>query len=158
MKRLLIPSMLLFGSFLLFIAAKCGDKKYKYTEETSINMTKTACFGSCPVYTFSIKGNGQASYNGRQYVELEGQFDRVFPPDTTNFIFDTFIKANLEQYKDDYSEPVTDLPTTFLLFKHGGKSKQIRLYYGYPEELQALTDKLQELAFSKGWPGEVPEK
>jgi hypothetical protein len=158
MKNLLIVSAALFAAFLLFTASKCGSAKYKYTEESSINMTKTGCFGTCPVYTFTISGNGEASYSGRQFVELEGQFNRLFPADTTNFIFDTFIKADLWQYENEYTDDVTDLPTTFLMFKHGGKTKQIRLYYGFPKELQDLTDKLQELAFSPGWPGEAPEK
>lgn len=153
MKKTLSLSLALVSLLLVLTAAKCGKDKYEYTEESSIEIVKTPCFGSCPVYNFSILGNGQATYNGRRFVELEGQHSRLFPADTTNFIFDTFIEANLFQYENEYSENVTDLPTTYLTFRHEGKTKKIKLYYGYPEELKTLADKLQELAFSKGWTG-----
>lgn len=151
MKRTLSLSLLLVSTLLVFTAAKCGKEKYEYSEESAIEIVKTACFGSCPVYNFSIQGNGVAKFNGRRFVDLEGQYSRVFPPDTTNFIFSTFVEANLDQYQSEYTENVTDLPTTYLTFRNEGKSKKIKMYYGYPEELKMLAAKLEELAFSSGW-------
>lgn len=149
---------MLLSTLLLFTAAKCGKEKYEYTEDSSIEIVKTPCFGSCPVYNFSIKGNGMADFNGRRFVELEGQYTRTFPADTTNYIFDTFVQADIFKFENEYTENVTDLPTTYLTFKHGGKTKKIKMYYGYPEELKALADSLQSLAFSKGWVGGGTEK
>lgn len=151
MKKTISFSVLLASAFLLFTAAKCGKDKYQYTEESAIEIVRTPCFGSCPSYSFNIKGNGAAAFEGKQFVELEGKYARTFPPDTANYIFDTFIEANLWQYENEYTEQVTDLPTTYLSFKHAGKTKRIKLYYGFPEELETLADKLQELAFSPGW-------
>ncbi len=151
MIRAIQNSILLALAFLLLTAEKCSKDKYQYTEESVIEMVKTPCFGSCPVYSFSIKGNGEATYNGKRFVELEGEHTRTFSPDTTNLLFNTFVEADLWQYENEYTEQVTDLPTTYLSFTHEGKNKRIKLYYGYPEELKNLTEKLQELAFSKGW-------
>ena len=143
--------MLLASAFLLFTAGKCGKNKYQFTEESVIEMSRTPCFGSCPAFDFSMKGNGEAAYEGKHFVELEGKHTRIFPPDTINYIFTTLVDADLWQYKNEYSEQVTDLPTTYLSFRHDGKTKRIKMYYGYPKELETLADMLQELAFSQGW-------
>ena len=143
--------ILLALSFFLLTAQKCSKEKYEHTENSVIEIVKTPCFGSCPEYSFKIKGNGMAEYNGKRSVELEGTHVRTFPPDTANYVFNAFVDANLWQYKNEYTEQVTDLPTTYLSFTHEGKTKRIKMYYGYPEELENLANMLQELAFSKGW-------
>ncbi|HMQ46458.1 MAG TPA: DUF6438 domain-containing protein [Saprospiraceae bacterium] len=151
MKRMISGTALLGLAFLLFTAAKCNKEKYEYSAETKVEISKTPCFGRCPTYTFTLNGQGEATYNGRKFVELEGDHTRVFPIDTTNVAFATLIAADLWQYQDEYTAPVTDLPTTYLSFHHDGKSKRIKLYAQYPQELEALVKELEALAFSKGW-------
>ena len=151
MERGISFSILLVSATLLFTAGKCDKNKYEYTESSVIEIARTPCFGHCPAYNFSIKGNGEASYEGKHFVELEGKHSRTFPADTVNAIFNTFVEADLWQYKNEYVEEVTDLPTTYLSFSHNGKIKKIKMYYGYPKELDNLANKLQELAFSQGW-------
>lgn len=155
MKSILGNSIFLALAFLLFTAGKCSKNKYEYTEGSVIEMVKTPCFGSCPEYSFKIRGNGEAVYNGKRFVELEGEHKRTFSADTVNYLFNTFVEADLWQYENEYFEQVTDLPTTYLSFIHEGKTKRIKMYYGYPEELENLANMLQELAFSKGWQGEM---
>ena len=151
MKKSIQHGILLALAFLLLTAQKCNKDKYEYTENSVIEIVKTPCFGSCPEYSFRIKGNGEAAYNGKRFVELEGEHSRTFSADTVNYLFNTFVKADLWKYDNEYTEQVTDLPTTYLSFEHEGKSKKIKMYYGYPEELANLANMLQELAFSKGW-------
>ena len=151
MKKGIQNTMLLGLAFLLLTAQKCSKDKYSFTETSVIEIVKTPCFGSCPEYSFKIKGNGEAVYKGKRAVELEGEHTRTFSADTVNYLFTTFVEANLWQYENEYTEQVADLPTTYLSFEHEGKAKRIKMHYGYPEGLEMLADKLQELAFSKGW-------
>ena len=145
-------------AFVLFTAGKCGSDKYEYTAETSIEMVKTSCFGTCPAYTFNLNGDGSATFNGRQFVKMEGKHNRTFPADTTNFVFTRLMEADLFQYKNEYTDNVTDLPTTYLTFKHEGRQKKMKLYYGVPAELKAITKELEALAFTQGWSEEVVDK
>ncbi len=144
-------TILLLSAFLLFTAEKCSQEKYKYSEETQIEMSKTACFGKCPVYSITIKGNGEATYNGKRFVKVEGEQQRTFPADTINQLFNAFAEADLWQYKDEYTDDITDLPTTYLTFQHKGQQKRIKMYYGFPEKLEELTEMVEELALSEGW-------
>ena len=155
MKRTIQHGLLLVLAFLLFSAEKCNKNKYEYSEASVIEIVKTPCYGKCPEYSFRIQGNGEAEFKGKRNVPLEGTHQRTFPVDTANYLFSTFVAADLWQYDNEYTEQVTDLPTTYLSFTHDGKTKKIKMYYGYPEELDNLAGMLQELAFSKGWEGEA---
>lgn len=137
-------------AFLLLTAQQC-EPDYKYTADTVVEISKTACFGKCPVYSFSLKGDGSATYDGKRFVDLEGQHKRTFSADTVNAVFEALIEADLYQYEDEYTDQVTDLPTTYLRIQHEGREKQIKLYYGYPKELEEIADRLQKLAFTGGW-------
>lgn len=159
MKRPIRLTLLLATAFLLFTAQKCGSGKYEYEPTTYVEISKTGCFGECPTYTFALKGDGSATFNGRRFVKPEGQHYRTYSADTTNAVLSRLVEADLYQYKREYTDNVTDLPTTYLTFEHEGKQKKIKLYYGYPEELGALVDQLQEVALTEGWmKGAAPVK
>lgn len=153
MKQTVRASLYLAAAFLLFSAEKCNEG-YRYSDQTMVEMSKTACFGRCPVYTFTLHGDGSATFNGKRFVEPEGKHSRTFAADTVNTVFKELIQADLYQYEDEYTDQVTDLPTTYLTFKHDGKEKKIKLYYGFPKELEALAGRLHELAMTNGWKGE----
>ncbi|MCI4648262.1 DUF6438 domain-containing protein [Phaeodactylibacter sp.] len=158
MKSPIRLTLMLASAFLLFTAQKCGSGKYEYEPTTSIEIAKTGCFGQCPTYVFSLKGDGSATFNGRRFVEPEGEHHRTYSADTTNMVFSRLIEADLYQYEREYTDNVTDLPTTYLTFEHEGKQKKIKLYYGYPEELGTIVEQLQEVALTKGWmEGKAPE-
>ena len=160
MKSPIRLTLFLASAFMFFTAQKCGSGKYEFEPTTSVEIVKTGCFGQCPTYNFELKGDGSAVFNGRRFVEPEGQNYRSFSADTTNAIFTRLVEADLYQYEREYSDAnVTDLPTTSLTFEHEGKQKKIKLYYGSPKELEEIVEQLQEVAFSKGWmEGSAPEK
>lgn len=151
--------VLLIGiAFLLFTAGKCGKDKYEYTEATSVEIATTGCFGTCPVYKFSMNGSGMATFNGKMNVKPEGEHSRTFPADTTNAVFNRLIEADLWQYESEYTDEVSDLPTTYLTFSHEGKKKKIKMYYGVPEGLKAATDELKAFVLSADWQPVSPDK
>lgn len=157
MKHPIYLMVCLACAFMLFTAQKCGSGKYQYEPTTSVEISKTGCFGECPVYTFTLEGDGTATFNGRRFVKNEGKHYRTYAADTTNAVFTELIEADLYQYEREYTENVTDLPTTYLTFEHEGRQKKIKLYYGFPEELKVIVNRLQEVAFAEGWQtGEAP--
>ena len=38
-----------------------------------ITMERTPCHGTCPVYKLTISGNGEVTYEGHNFVEVEGE-------------------------------------------------------------------------------------
>ena len=143
--------LFLLPVFILINCDNCGNAGYTFDAASIINMEKTPCFGACPTFTFEINGKGEATYKGDANVDKLGNYTKVFTADETNKIFQTFVDADFWSFQDEYTGNVTDLPTTFLQFKHDGNDKRIRMYYDVPQELRDLEAQVDTLANSDGW-------
>ncbi len=143
--------------FLLLVAmalCACPEKDpYNYQSSDFIELKKEPCFGFCPVYTFKVDGKGNATLKGeRNMKELEGDWSQLLPPEKANALFKAFADANFQQFKDEYTAEVTDLPTTWVTLHLGTERKTIKDYYGAPEELRALEKMVSDIAESpEGW-------
>jgi hypothetical protein len=117
-----------------------------------IEMKKTACRGKCPVYTLKVTGNGIVELVGKQNLDKIGNYNKTLSKDETSKLFQSFADADFWKFKDEYVSKITDLPTTFLTFSHGGKIKAIKDYHGAPVELKSLEKKLEDIVSSNdGW-------
>jgi len=140
--------MLLLACAALFTA--CDP--YQYGEDASIGLKKDPCFGFCPVYTFKVDGKGNATFQGDRNVSKEGSWERTLTPEETNALFSAFEKSNFEAFEDEYTDQVTDLPTTWVTFVLGPINKTIKDYYGAPEALRELEKLVEAVAESdEGW-------
>ncbi|WP_417451262.1 DUF6438 domain-containing protein [Kordiimonas sp.] len=77
----------LFSSFalcLLFVVAACGggagvdgDASETPTRDPSpmdyVKISEGPCFGTCPVYDFTLKGDGQVVFHGNRFSQVSGQ-------------------------------------------------------------------------------------
>ena len=135
---------------ILLRTAKTGlrfDIKTK-VENTLVKIRKTACFGKCPVYEFTIFKDGSALFDGLQHVSKTGK-------QTFNLTKEEFLKLNsllsktsFSEYKDSYNNPrVTDLPSVYVTYQ--GKQIQIRTWKNIPEKLKNLEE------YTKKHKGEV---
>lgn len=151
MKNLLI----LFAVFMLFTSETCERGTtaggYDQPAESYVTVQTTGCFGTCPIYEFTIKGNGESTYNGNRFVDVEGEKTKTFSAEKTNAIFGAFEGADYWSFKDEYTGNVTDLPSTFLTYSHGGQTKKIRLYVDVPEKLVGLSKLAKSFANSESW-------
>lgn len=147
-------------SILAFFTS-CENEKYEYGKEVKIELTKDPCFGFCPVYTFQVDGNGNATFDGKRNVEKEGEWSKLFSIEETNQLFDAFANSQFWDFKDEYTAQVTDLPTIWVSFTHNGQSKKIKDYYGAPAELKELEKMVEIMAEAEeGWvkKGEIPNE
>ena len=140
--------------FVTMTSEKCSKedtKGSKYTAETMVVMSKTTCFGKCPAYTITIDGTGAALYKGKMFVEKEGEYIKSFTVTETTVLLDAFAEADFWSFEKEYTADITDLPTTYLTFKHDGKEKKIRMYYEVPKKLKELEALVVAMAESEGW-------
>ena len=119
--------------------------------DSYIKVKTTGCFGTCPIYEFQINGDGMATYSGERFVAVEGDKKKDFGTMEAALAFDSFRSANFWSYEDEYTGNITDLPTTYLTFSDGGKTKTIKLYYNFPDELKRLSEYMKKLANSESW-------
>lgn len=147
--------LLLFAAFLLFTSEKCerttDEGAYEQPAESFIAVKTGGCYGTCPIYEFTINGNGQANYKGNRFVDVEGEKSKTFSSTETNALFAAFERADYWSFENEYSAAVTDLPSTFLTYSHGGQTKKIRLYFDVPDKLVGLSKLTKSFANSEKW-------
>ncbi len=149
-----ILALLLIASVLM--ASKCkrdgGETNSELTADSSVTISKTGCFGTCPTYSFTIDGTGKGKYSGTRFVLVSGEKEKQFTDEETNRLFQAFAEADYWSYEDRYSDDrIADLPSTYLTYTHGGQTKKIRLEYQFPEKLAELSQMTESLANSEYW-------
>ena len=130
--------LILFSVFL-----SCGLIKKTDTSEIEliISLQRTACFGTCPIYKIEIYTDGSGTYTGTRFVENIGVSKFQLSKSDVRKILEFANKIGFSKLKNEYSEPITDLPTTFIQIKN----KRIRDYTGAPKKLKNLEKLIDQL-------------
>ncbi len=136
-----------------------GDKPTTTIENPSteqstivIDYRRTPCFGTCPIFQFTVYSNGQATYEGKNFVDLIGTYRAQASADQIASILAVANKIHFFDYNEVYDNPgVTDLPSVHVSLqgKHGLKSVKSR--YQGPKELKQLTEQLDALIKTLHW-------
>ena len=130
--------MILFSVFL-----SCGLIKKTDTSEIEliICLQRTACFGTCPIYKIEIYSDGSGTYTGTRFVENIGSSKFQLSKTAVKTILSEAETIGFANMKEEYSEPISDLPTTFIQIK----DKKIRDYAGAPKTLKNLENLIDQL-------------
>ena len=118
-----------------------------------ITMERTACFGSCPVYSLTVHGNGTITYEGGDYVDVEGKQFSQISDDEVKELLDFFFKIDYFSLRSHYWQPISDQPSTITSITLDGVTTSVYNYFGGPKELFELQDKIDEITNSKQWVG-----
>ncbi|MGH9461306.1 MAG: DUF6438 domain-containing protein [Vicinamibacteria bacterium] len=152
-----LPSSLALA-FLLASAA-CQGPSPTVPEDFRISLDRGPCFGACPVYTLSVFSDGRAVYHGRQFVDVQGQQTITLTAQQTKELVDAVISANFFTLADEYTVPVTDLPSITTAVTLEGRTKSV-YHYGTgcgtdldeaPPGLCDLEARLESIPISNGW-------
>ena len=130
--------------FILFsILLSCGFTKKENASEIEliISLQRTACFGTCPIYKIEIFSDGSGIYTGTRFVENIGVTKFNFSETQINLILTQAEAIGFTNMKEEYSEPISDLPTTFIQIK----DKKIRDYTGAPKTLKNLENLIDQM-------------
>jgi hypothetical protein len=118
-----------------------------------IHMERTICFGTCPVYSVTIYGDGTVEYLGERFVAVEGEQTAQISEEQVRELVQAFYDADFFNMQDRYEDNVTDLPSTTTTITLNGETKSVYNYFGAPEELEALEDKIDEISGAAEWVG-----
>lgn len=120
-----------------------------------INLSRTACFGTCPDYSVSIRGDGSVHFTGRRFVLMPGDHEAHVSPESVKELVEKLEKAKFFAARDEYVAPITDNPTYTLALTVGGKTKIVRDYVGaqvgMPLVIVDLERAVDELAGTERW-------
>jgi hypothetical protein len=94
-----------------------------------IALSRSACYGSCPVYRVELSGTGEVTYQGDAHVAVKGTHHWRIDPKKITPLLDLFRRADFFNLKGYYEMPVTDLPT-FVTTLQVGHQRKFVLDYG----------------------------
>lgn len=125
-----------------------------------IKLRRTACFGTCPIYSLEIFEDGRLHFNGEQFVAAIGPREAQIAPSTVNALIQEFRKIDYFDLKDVYesyqnpdgtTEWISDLSTTYISLRIGTRSKTIKDYAFSPESLEMLEHEIERVANTHRW-------
>src|SRR2546430_14613651 len=133
------------------------------SNDDSITLERTVCFGSCPAYKVTISSDGTVTFDGRQFTKMKGlATDHISAADFRQLV-NEFDKINYFALPDEYKpgspvcpQRITDLPSANSSIHLKGKFKSVEHYYGCGNsgalpKLTALESKIDEVAGTQKW-------
>ncbi len=142
------------------LAAACGGKPddAQPSRSVAITMERNACFGRCPVYRLDINDSGKVVYEGRGFVKERGRREATIPVADVQALAKEIEAAGFFTMRDNYPPDATDNPIVVTSVTIDGKSKRVEHDLGSrtaPATLQALYDRIDEVAGARQWIGDV---
>ncbi|MEM7119399.1 MAG: DUF6438 domain-containing protein, partial [Chloroflexota bacterium] len=138
-----------------------GETTETLTEGILITLERTACFGTCPIYTVSIDENGRILYNGLDFVTATGEQTAQIDPQQVQDLVDFMVNGRYFELEDAYTNRlVTDLPSAITSLTIDGKTKRIDRYFGddtAPLILQQIENRIDQVANTSQWTGQSPD-
>lgn len=141
-------------------------------ENFEITLERSACYGSCPDYRVSVRGDGRVQYSARENpfaesaaevhlayngtnVLLSGPYETRVDPKAVATLISMFRDAHFMGLKPGYVASVTDNPTYALTLRAGKTVKRVADYVGrsagMPQSVKDLEDAVDRLAGSERW-------
>jgi hypothetical protein len=139
---------------------------------TTITLERSACYGSCPVYSLTIHGDGRVRFSSGLDVQIDDPFHRAgagtignvampgvheakIPVADVAGLLKKFDQAGFLNLRDEYRAQVTDMPTQVITLVVGDRRKTVVDYagmdVGMPAAVQALEQEVDRVAGSDRW-------
>jgi len=94
----------------------------------SIGLRRGMCFGTCPAYEVVLHHDGSATWHGDAYVDRIGDHAGQFQVSDFERLAALVERVGFFTWHDEYTQPVTDLPTYFLTVTTTETSKSVVQY------------------------------
>jgi hypothetical protein len=154
----------IFGVVIILIALFIDSAMAQTIER--VELQRTGCLGSCPIYTLAVTSDGTVAFEGEEYVKYKGKVASNISADDWKFLTIALQRANFFALKDSYtqaeancSRATTDQPSLEIMAIRGKQKKHVVYYTGCYEprkELAAiswLADTIDFITNSQQWIG-----
>lgn len=129
----------------------------------TIRFERTGCYGDCPSYVVTVKGDGGVEYVGKEYVREKGTRQGHVDREVIRALIAEFARAGFWSITD-YAEgkckcaQCTDMPSAVTLLKVKGVTHSVDHYYGCrcaPKSLFDLEAAIDKAVNVGRWTGDV---
>jgi len=91
----------------------------------TIEMSRTSCFGMCPIYTITVHGNGLVEYVGRANVKIRGFQTGTISSDQIGKLLEILDRAHFFSLEDRAFNWCLDTPSVSVSVAVDGRSKRV---------------------------------
>jgi hypothetical protein len=110
-----------------------------------VKLERSACLGTCPVYSVEISGDGTIHYEGSEYVTVMGRHQDTLSRDDLEMLLAEFRDAEFFQLESRYGpESVSDVPTVRLTVSVDGLTKSVADVFGVQAGMPQRVSDLQQ--------------
>jgi len=152
---------------LLALAAGCGVKPPAAggggpAHDAMVTLERTACYGTCPIYSVTVYRDGTVVYDGKQFVKIKGRATAQLGPDDIARLDQLFTDSPYLVLDDAYTDyDLTDMENVKTSYHGGGKTKSIDHYHGdedAPTVLEAIERGVDTIVHVEQWIGTKAER
>ena len=142
--------------FVVAFSSSCRSRKESNNQIKSnpiyLSVSKTACFGNCPIYTHTINGENW-SLIGDRFFKYIGEFNTELSKSEVAGIMTLTESLKWDAYKSRYLSGYSDLPTTVIKYSSEVGDTTTITYENSlgPESLIKLVDFLDQKIDTKEW-------
>ena len=139
-------SIILLGALAAILPAGSVDARVRPIE--TISYQTTACFGTCPVYTLTVRSDGTATFEGARYTAVRGRRDfRVTPRQYRAFAAWLApvrpARGSVDHSGSACRSMATDMPSVTVTWRGRRGEQRLHHYYGCDmERNRALAERL----------------
>lgn len=124
-------------------------------DTVKISLSRSGCYGTCPIYSVEVFGDGRVIYDGDKYVDVTGRHEYRIPVEQVRALLDTFRRSDAWSLESDYSAMTTDSPTYCLSISLDGQEHVIRDYVGkhagMPQVVRQLQEAVDRVSRAREW-------
>ena len=135
--------------YIIFLMAffQCSNKKLVVNQpgDKLFEMSKSPCFGRCPIYTVTVYQNGIMTLVAKDNMELKGKYTDTLTKSQLKDFKSKLKALRIKELNDEYREPIADAPATTVTYFEGADSKKIFTNFRYPDALQVFTEQLNDM-------------
>lgn len=113
-------------------------------------ITRTGCFGQCPVYELYVDSSGLVRYQGHNNVSHVGRYQKQLSQRQMQALVVAIEEADFFAFAGTYDDGATDLPTVITEVEMKGKRHKVINRSG-PKELGKLQDRLDAIIGDEGY-------
>ncbi|MGB0883586.1 MAG: DUF6438 domain-containing protein [Flavobacteriales bacterium] len=109
----------------LFLTLGCSTAQLSYNKIESITLSKSGCYGKCPIYTVTFFDDNSIKYKGKMFVEHIGEFSAESPQDFSE-LQSLLQELDFFSLKESYLDSnIVDIPIHTLVVRQGKLTKRI---------------------------------
>lgn len=120
-----------------------------------ITLSRGECFGTCPAYSVTIRGDGNAVVVAGSHTGRPGVHRLRLAKETVRALFEKFRAASFFALKDDYRADITDHPGYAVMLAYDGRRKLVTDYVGrlagMPLVVTELENAIDDAANTTQW-------